>query len=787
MQDLQTGIEIGKRYTLVKKLGAGGAAQIWLATDRLTRASVAVKILLSEQVPAAEFHKEWQTSIRLMHPHIVRVFEYNDGSEMPFYSLQYIDGPDISALSAAPVAHILGPIGLIADALRYAHAKGVVHRDIKAANVLLDRNGAPYLIDFGAAAAAGADASGGSLIAASPQTLAGAAPLPSDDIFALGGLIYELVSGHSPYSSAATARDIAEASPPPLRAADGSLLPAAVTELVASMLDKDGASRPDAATVATTLAASGYPPAPAPKEYLASDKIRVDEVITVSDNVRPKSRHAVAAAGADKPGVGITPKMLGIGLAVLLAILVAVIFVLPEAVKPEKPAAVAESPADGAAVPEKNESRNDARRGVDFTENIEDLSGRDSRVQARSDTEDVLGELLAKMDTLEKRAVQRWGGLRFTQAQAVYAEGDEAYLARNYDIAAEKYAEAIAIVDPLLDEVDQVFEKTYTDARAALDDADASEAIRLFELAVAISPGHAAAQAGYARAKNLETVMSLTDQGFEFESDLELDAARQSFAKAVEIDPQWEPAQQGLVRVSATIRQMEFDQRMTEGLTALAEGDYPGARAAFRMAEQIMPESREPADGMMQVDQGIRLDRIASLERQAQKEENSEAWETAVDTYRSILEIDANLLFAQEGLARAQQMSALHAELDKYIAEPDKLSAPSTMSKATGLVVDVTRMPEIGPRLSGQRDELSRLLKRAATPLTVNLVSDNMTDVSIYKVGKLGSFETRQLDLRPGLYVAVGSRPGFRDVRLEFRVAPEIELQPVVVRCEEAI
>jgi hypothetical protein len=96
-------------------------------------------------------------------------------------------------------------------------------------------------------------------------------------------------------------------------------------------------------------------------------------------------------------------------------------------------------------------------------------------------------------------------------------------------------------------------------------------------------------------------------------------------------------------------------------------------------------------------------------------------------------------------------------------------------------------MPEIGPRLDGQRDELSRLLKRAATPLTVSFISDNVTDVSIYKVGKLGSFETHELDLRPGTYVAVGSRPGYRDVRLEFRVGPEIELQPVVVRCEEAI
>ena len=129
----------------------------------------------------------------------------------------------------------------------------------------------------------------------------------------------------------------------------------------------------------------------------------------------------------------------------------------------------------------------------------------------------------------------------------------------------------------------------------------------------------------------------------------------------------------------------------------------------------------------------------------------------------------------------------LHAQLDKYIEEPDSLSAAANMARATRLVVDITRMPEIGPRLGGQRDELSRLLKRAATPLTVSFISDNATDVSIYKVGKLGSFETRQLDLRPGTYVAVGSRPGYRDVRLEFQVGPEIELQPIVVRCEEAI
>jgi len=784
MQDLQHGIELAGRYTLVRKLGAGGAAQTWLADDRLTRTAVALKILVSDRIPAALFHKEWQTGIRLMHAHIARVFEFHDSAQAPFYSLQFIDGPDIGVLTGAAPEDILGPVALVADALRYAHGKGVVHRDIKAANILLDANGAPYLLDFGVAALAGETAGGGSLIAASPQSLAGMAPQPGDDIFALGGLLYELIGGTSPYSSAHTEEDIRTRVPAPLTRADGGRVPAPIADLVAAMLDKDPSRRPDAAGVAAAIESAGFKAGPAPRRFTQAHVADADELIEANVDVRqtPRQAPAVPTAQADRPVAGISPRALGVSLVVLLAILIGVLFFLPEPARdireqPDVAVPVGVQPGPAAA----------SGGGVGFSENVEDMSGRDERVQGRARTEEVLGQLLSKMEVLESRAVQRWGGLRYRQAQAVYAEGDEAYLARDYQTATEKYSAAIALLDPLLDEVEQVFAATYRDAQAALEAADSVEAVRLFELAVAISPNHAGARAGYLRAKNLDTVMSLTDQGLRFENELELDAARQSFASAVELDPEWQPARTGLERVQGTIRQMEFDQRMTEGLAALSDGDYAGARAAFRMAQEIKPESPEPGDGMLQVDQGIRLDRIASLEKQAQQEERTEAWEAAAASYDSILEIDADLAFAKEGLRRAREMSALHKQLEEYVAEPDSLSAPATMAKATRLVVDITRMPQIGPRLAGERDELSRLLKRAATPLTVTFVSDNQTDVSIYKVGKLGNFQTRELELRPGNYVAVGSRPGYRDVRLEFRVAPEIELGPVVVRCEEAI
>ena len=73
------------------------------------------------------------------------------------------------------------------------------------------------------------------------------------------------------------------------------------------------------------------------------------------------------------------------------------------------------------------------------------------------------------------------------------------------------------------------------------------------------------------------------------------------------------------------------------------------------------------------------------------------------------------------------------------------------------------------------------------TPVRVTLESDNLTEITVFKVGRLGAFSSRTLELRPGAYTAMGSRPGYRDVRRNFRVGPGSDGTPVVVRCEEPI
>ena len=808
MLDLSKGTRLAERYTLERSIGSGGEATTWLAKDRLTRADVVLKIVPLKGGARSRLHDEWQTNLRLMHAHIVRVFEFHEDQGAAFYSMQFVDGADLGVLTGSSLADLLPPVGLVAEALRYAHGKGIVHRDIKASNVLLDFNGAPYLSDFGVASRIGSKSSGGSPIAASPEAIRGEAVQPADDIFALGTLVYELISGAPPQ---AITDAPGESKYQALVAASGEDVPAAIRDLVASMLDHDADNRPDAEGVVNALRQAGFPPGVA-RSQISARPIVAEERIESVEAVR---RSPTPAAGQvvleEVESSGISPRTMGIGLAVLVIVLLGVVFLLPVVTQKKSspadtrlvPAASTlpgESPA-AADTPDENDATGGNRvtreyvpentaldgESIEFNENDADYTGLDDSGKLRYKVDMILGELLSDFETLERRAVQRWAAVPYGRAQDFYKKGDDAYLRKNWAAAEVHYLDALSVLEPLFDRVEPEFEKALAGASAAFEAGDRTEALRLFELAVAITPNHPAAREGFERAKNLDTVLQLVNQGLEYEEELELDAAEASFQQAVDLDPNWVPAQEGVERVRATRTKIQFDSRMSEGIEALAVGDYLGARAAFRMAEQLIPGSPEPADGLLQVDLGLRLENINMLEQEAAALERSEHWDAAAKSYEEILKIDGNLSFAMEGLAKARRMGELHKQLDDYIKDPDRLSVPSVMKRATTLVVDITRMAEIGPRLEGQRDELSRLLKRAATPVSIELISDNLTSVSIYKVGVLGNFANTRLDLRPGTYVAVGVRPGYRDVRLEFRVAPEIDMKPVVVRCEEPI
>jgi hypothetical protein len=190
---------------------------------------------------------------------------------------------------------------------------------------------------------------------------------------------------------------------------------------------------------------------------------------------------------------------------------------------------------------------------------------------------------------------------------------------------------------------------------------------------------------------------------------------------------------------------------------------------------------------LQQVSAEQRLEKIVAQQARARELEAAEDWAGAVRQYEALLLTDAALGSAKQGLARSQQRAALAAELDKAIANADVLNDESKWQSARGLANQAREAKPMGAKLAAQIAALERALTVAAVPVPVRFESDSQTDVVIYKVGRLGLFQTMTLDLRPGKYVAVGSRDGFRDTRRSFLVAPDGTTPPVVVRCEEPI
>jgi hypothetical protein len=167
--------------------------------------------------------------------------------------------------------------------------------------------------------------------------------------------------------------------------------------------------------------------------------------------------------------------------------------------------------------------------------------------------------------------------------------------------------------------------------------------------------------------------------------------------------------------------------------------------------------------------------------------EEAEEWEAAVEQYAAVIGLAPNVAFARQGQTRCIQRADLARRMADHLAHPDRLSSDDVFAEATALVAEASEADPAGPRHLEQLARLERLVATAGTFVRIRLESDNLTVVAVYRVGRLGAFLEHELELRPGRYTVVGSRPGYRDVRHELVIVAGEDPAPLVVRCEEMI
>ena len=258
---LTLGSLVGERYELVEAVGTGGMSIVYRGVDRATGETVAVKVL---QGVDPSFHhrfaREASALLQLDHPGIVRLRAEGVDHGLPYLVLDLVDGPSLAeALARGPMAEAEAAriAAAVAEALAHAHEHGFVHRDVKPGNILLDERRDPKLVDFGIAVLAGtssitvAGTIMGTASYLAPEQLQGNGAGPAADVYALGLVLIEALSGQKAFAgSPAEAASARLVGAPPVPAAASPWL----ASVVSAMTALDPASRPTATEVARSLA-----------------------------------------------------------------------------------------------------------------------------------------------------------------------------------------------------------------------------------------------------------------------------------------------------------------------------------------------------------------------------------------------------------------------------------------------------------------------------------------------------------------------------------------------------
>ena len=264
--------KFGERYELIRRVGAGGMAEVWLAHDEeLAGRPVAIKIMHKHMLPneddVARFEREMRFAALMAHPNIVTVYTTGTCDGAPFLVMEYLRGHDLEKAAPGDDPERIAGIGRdICSGLAYAHGEGVIHRDIKPANLFLCESGQVKITDFGVARGVGETALSTAVLVGTfaympPERWRGEPSALSNDIWAAGCVLYRLISGRPPrllpdvghYAAAATRGEPV----PDLR--DITDAPDWLTGPVMAMLADDPASRPTAGECVQALSGARFP------------------------------------------------------------------------------------------------------------------------------------------------------------------------------------------------------------------------------------------------------------------------------------------------------------------------------------------------------------------------------------------------------------------------------------------------------------------------------------------------------------------------------------------------
>ncbi len=407
--------------------------------------------------------------------------------------------------------------------------------------------------------------------------------------------------------------------------------------------------------------------------------------------------------------------------------------------------------------------------------------------QQRRKIQEIVQNILQLQEDLTERNVKKWASNEYSKSRSLTEESDTIYRKGNFNQALIKYRHALSILESLRKNIPEKIEYYLENGNTALNTGDIDAAHFNFDMVLAISNKHPRGLKGKERADLLPKAWEKFISGKELFKENKLNKALNSLKKALSIDPLTQPAIDLLSRVKAKILERNYKESMSAGYESLANNKFLNAQKSFLRAQKLKPNEKDPATGIAQAKSGAIQDQIDQLFYISIKLEQQEKWHKAEENYDKMLDLDPSLVLAITGKARTEARAIIDEKLQSLLEDPLSLSQSNRNNYAQKVLADAQALKANTPRIKNQIKNLKNALDQSSTPLSAYIMSDSLTEVSIYHIGNLGSFKERKIKIKPGRYTVIGTRKGYRDVRKEFIIDPSYPPYRITILCKEKI
>ena len=413
------------------------------------------------------------------------------------------------------------------------------------------------------------------------------------------------------------------------------------------------------------------------------------------------------------------------------------------------------------------------------------------KTKYRKDAQLVLEKIVEIRDLLKSKSIEKWNAEKFNIALENISIGDDLYREGEYLRSIKQYREALDQLNNLKEDAAKIIESTIISANNNIEKLDSEltveQTINSINLAFAIDKNNESIKLLKERSLKLPDLFNKVMQSDQFISEQKYEDAFSVLSEAIMLDPYRKQTKTSMENLNKQIKEKTFIEFMSEGFEAMDQNNFSSARKVFNEALKTYPERPDVYDALNQLESRESSFQIKERIKNAEANENLENWSEAKKEYEALLESDNSLVSLKARLINVRIRAELDEQLENLINNPLTLRSDELHQKAKKLLKTAQGINQRGAKLEKQIESVSKIIVQARNPIPVNFFSDNKTKVTIFKIGSLGLFEKRTIELVPGKYVALGQRIGFRDVRLDFAIEPNEGDKNISIMCVESI